>query len=144
MQSRIYSFPFFQLLFTLSKRLDLLSWFYVYLLGFGLHSNLIHHLALYQVSVRTLEWTSTPLPSLISSRIPACGSLHLVVNTCGTVFTVLDVHHARHTRKRRKPHFYDSRLSLHWFTLQCPVAPIFYALRILLELAFKHKSIPWG
>ena len=45
-------------------------------------------------------------------------------------------------RKRRKPHFYDSRLSLHLFTLQCLLVPICYALRILLELAFKHKSIP--
>ncbi|WP_288208947.1 hypothetical protein, partial [uncultured Catenibacterium sp.] len=46
-----------------SQRLDLLSWFYVYLLDFGLLRNLIHHLALYQVSVRTLKGIATPLPS---------------------------------------------------------------------------------
>ena len=47
----------------------------VYLLDFSLHINLTHHLDLYQVSVRTLECLATPLPSLISSRITACGLL---------------------------------------------------------------------
>ena len=37
-----------------TQPLDLLSWFYVYLLDFDLFGNLIHHLALYPVSVRKL------------------------------------------------------------------------------------------
>src|SRR5699024_4170425 len=66
----------------LSQRPDLLSWFYVYLLDFGLSSNLIHHLALYPVSVRTLERIATPLPSSLTSLSTTCGSLHLAVTTC--------------------------------------------------------------
>ena len=67
----------------LSQRPDLLSWFYVYLLDFGLYCNLIHHLALYQVSVRTLKRIATPLPPSLTSLLTTCGSLHLAVTTCG-------------------------------------------------------------
>ena len=49
-----------------SQRLDLLSLFYVYLLDFDLARNLIHHLALYQVSIRTLKGIAIPLPSLLA------------------------------------------------------------------------------
>ena len=66
----------------LSQRPDLLSWFYVYLLDFGLICNLIHHLALYPVSVRTLERIATPLPPSLTSLSTTCGSLHLAVTTC--------------------------------------------------------------
>ncbi len=44
-----------------TQPLDLLSWFYVYLSDFDLFSNLIHHLALYPVSVRRLADFATPL-----------------------------------------------------------------------------------
>ena len=67
----------------LSQSPDLLSWFYVYLLDFGLICNLIHHLVLYPVSVRTLERIATPLPPSLTSLLTTCGSLHLVVTTCG-------------------------------------------------------------
>src|SRR5699024_2274481 len=67
----------------LSQRPALLSWFYVYLLDFGLICNLIHHLALYQISVRTLERIATPLPPSSTSLLTTCGSLHLAVTTCG-------------------------------------------------------------
>ena len=67
----------------LSQRPDLLSWLYVYLLDFALVSNLIHHLALYQISVRTLERIATPLPPSSTSLLMTCGSLHLAVTTCG-------------------------------------------------------------
>ena len=67
----------------LSQRPDLLSWFYVYLLDFGLICNLIHHLVLYPVSVRTLERIATALPPSLTSLLTTCGSLHLVVTTCG-------------------------------------------------------------
>ena len=71
------------LILFLSQRLDLLVWFYVYPLGFSLLGNLTHHLALYQVSIRTLERIATPLPSLMASLPTACGLLHLAVKTCG-------------------------------------------------------------
>ena len=67
--------------------LDLLSWFYVYLSDFGLNCNLIHHLALYQVSVRRLKSFATPLPSPLTLLLKACGSLRLAVTTCGWTFT---------------------------------------------------------
>ena len=44
-----------------TQPLDLLSWFYVYLLDFDLFGNLIHHLALYPASVRRLVDFATPL-----------------------------------------------------------------------------------
>ena len=59
--------------------LDLLAWFYVHPLDFGLSSNLIHHLALYQVSVRRLEDFAIPLPPLLTLLSTACGSLRLVM-----------------------------------------------------------------
>ena len=59
--------------------LDLLSWFYVHLLDFGLLCNLIHHLALYQVSVRRLKDFATPLPPLLVLLPTACGSLRLAM-----------------------------------------------------------------
>ena len=71
------------LILFLSQRLDLLFWFYVYLLGFSLLSNFTHHLALYQVSIRTLERIATPLPSFMASLPTDCGLLHLAVKTCG-------------------------------------------------------------
>ena len=71
----------------LSQRPDLLSWFYVYLLDFGLYCNLIHHLALYQVSVRTLKRIATPLPPSLTSLLTTCGSLHLAVKTRGWTCT---------------------------------------------------------
>ena len=37
----------------------------------------------HQVSVRTLKRIATPLPSPMTSLSTACGSLHLVVTTCG-------------------------------------------------------------
>ena len=66
---------------------DLLLRFYVYLSDFGLHSILIHRLALYPVSVRRLLGFATPLPPLLSLLAAACGSLHLAVNTRGGTFT---------------------------------------------------------
>ena len=66
---------------------DLLLRFYVYLLGFGLLGNLTHRLALYPVSVRRLAGFATPLPPPLSLLTPACGSLHLAVNTRGGTFT---------------------------------------------------------
>lgn len=45
-----------------AQPLDLLSWRYVYLLGFDLLSNLTRHLASYPVSVRRLNGFATPLP----------------------------------------------------------------------------------
>ena len=67
--------------------LDLLSWLYVYLSDFGLSCNLIHHLALYQVSVRRLKSFATPLPPPLSLLLEACGSLRLAVNTRDWTFT---------------------------------------------------------
>ena len=67
--------------------LDLPSWFYVYLLDFGLFSNLIHHLALYQVSVRRLKSFATPLTPPLALLLTACGSLHLAVTTRDWTFT---------------------------------------------------------
>ena len=67
----------------LSQSPDLLSWFYVYLSDFGLICNLIHHLVLYPVSARTLERIATTLPPSLTSLLTTCGSLHLVVTTCG-------------------------------------------------------------
>ena len=64
-----------------AQPLDLLSWHYVYLLGFDLSSNLARHLASYPVSVRRLKNFATPLPPSIPLLIPTCGSLHLAVNT---------------------------------------------------------------
>ena len=45
------------------------------LLDFGLNCNLIHHLPLYPISVRTLERIATPLPSSLTSLSTTCGSL---------------------------------------------------------------------
>lgn len=67
--------------------LDLLLRFYVYLLDFGLCCNLIHRLALYQVSVRRLKSFATPLPPLLTLLSAACGSLHLAVTTRDRTFT---------------------------------------------------------
>ena len=67
--------------------LDLLSWFYVYLSDFGLFCNLIHHLALYQVSIRRLKSFATPLPPPLTLLLKACGSLRLAVTTCGRTLT---------------------------------------------------------
>ena len=67
--------------------LDLLSWLYVYLSDFGLSCNLIHHLALYQVSVRRLKSFATPLPPPLTLLLEACGSLRLAVNTRDWTFT---------------------------------------------------------
>ena len=66
---------------------DLLLRFYVYLSDFGLHSILIHRLALYPVSVRRLLGFATPLPPLLPLLTAACGSLHLAVITRGGSFT---------------------------------------------------------
>ena len=66
---------------------DLLLRFYVYLSGFGLYGNLALRLALYPVSVRRLAGFATPLPPPSPLLMPACGSLHLAVNTCGGTFT---------------------------------------------------------
>ena len=49
--------------------------------------NLIHHLALYQVSVRRLERFATPFPPLFPLLQTACGSLHLAVTTRDRTFT---------------------------------------------------------
>ena len=57
------------------------------LLGFGLMCNLTHRLALYPVSVRWLLGIATPLPPPLPLLAPACGSLHLAVNTRGGTFT---------------------------------------------------------
>ena len=45
-----------------AQPLDLLSWRYVYLLGFYLLSNLARHIASYPVSVRRLSGFAAPLP----------------------------------------------------------------------------------
>ena len=45
-----------------AQPLDLLSWRYVYFLGFDLFRNLTRHLASYPVSVRRLNGFATPLP----------------------------------------------------------------------------------
>ena len=45
-----------------AQPLDLLSWRYVYLLGFDLFRNLARHLVSYPVSVRRLNGFATPLP----------------------------------------------------------------------------------
>ena len=66
---------------------DLLLRFYVYLSDFGLHSILIHRLALYPVSVRRLLGFATPLPPLLPLPVATYSSLHLVVNTRGATFT---------------------------------------------------------
>ena len=66
---------------------DLLLRFYVYLWGFGLLCNLTLRLASYPVSVRRLVGFATPLPPPSPLLMPACGSLHLAVNTCGRTFT---------------------------------------------------------
>ena len=54
-----------------TQPLDLLSWFYVYLLDFDLFCNLIHHLASYPVSVRRLVDFATPhsLPRYYCCRL---------------------------------------------------------------------------
>ena len=80
----------------LSQRPDLLSWFYVYLLDFSLLGNFIHHLALYQVSVRTLERIATPLPPSSTSLLTTCGSLHLR-KYLWLAYLQLNSCHARHT-----------------------------------------------
>ena len=66
---------------------DLLLRFYVYPLGFGLHGNLTLRLASYPVSVRRLLGFAYPLPPPQSLLTPACGLLHLAVNTCDGTFT---------------------------------------------------------
>ena len=85
----------------LSQRPDLLSWFYVYLLDFGLYCNLIHHLALYQVSVRTLKRIATPLPPSLTSLLTTCGSLHLAVTTCVGLSPTESVPCPAHSQKHR-------------------------------------------
>ena len=66
---------------------DLLLRFYVYPSGFGFMCNLTHRLASYPVSVRRLLGFATPLPPPSPLLTPACGSLHLAVNTRGGTFT---------------------------------------------------------
>ena len=85
----------------LSQRPDLLSWFYVYLSDFGLLGNLIHHLALYPVSVRTLERIATPLSSILDITVNDLWFTTLGGNYLWSAYLRLNSCHARHTLKKR-------------------------------------------
>lgn len=69
------------------QSLDLLLWFYVYLSAFSLLCSHVHHLTLYQVSIRRLVRFATPFPPPVALPHPACGSLHLAVSTRDRTFT---------------------------------------------------------
>ena len=84
----------------LSQRPDLLSWFYVYLLDFGLICNLIHHLALYPGFCSYARKNRYTTSSILNITVNDLWFATLGGNYLWLVYLQLNSCHARHTYKK--------------------------------------------